>query len=314
MFQFTTTNVFNSNYDLTTGKPLWSEQDATDEKGASLNIKRVGNFNADYVTHIYKSVAIEPENAEATVDLSLLNAEDGDKFCLSMYIRLTEGSNYSLYANDSYYKGKPFVIEFVWKGDDPVKNAHNIVKTIDKFLLNIHGEKIVDVKHKGGSLVIRGINEFQRFAKLDISKLDEKAYHGMGKYDVVLSSENEDEIEFKQGVEGFGTYTWILNNLRLPTPMRTRWEAINKEENPIPGALYNQYTIHYCVNRGTLGNNAVGDQVTSHTTHVFYVNQDISDDFETALSKIGKIEEVKLKGKTNSDEDKDDLENLEEEK
>ena len=41
---------------------------------------------------------------------------------------------------------------------------------------------------------------------------------------------------------------------------------------PIPGAHYNQYTIHYCVDRGPLGLNAVGDNVKSVTTVVFYVN------------------------------------------
>ena len=39
MFQFTTTNVINSNKDLTTGKPLWSAQEAALDKPAFLNIK-----------------------------------------------------------------------------------------------------------------------------------------------------------------------------------------------------------------------------------------------------------------------------------
>ena len=133
MFQFTTTNVINSNKE-SSGKALWSLQEATDEKSASFNVKRVGNFNADYVTHIYKAQAVEPKNAVATVDLSLLNAEKGDKFRLNMYIRLTEGSNFSLYANDSYYKGKPFIFDFVWKGNDAATNAKNIEKLVRKFM------------------------------------------------------------------------------------------------------------------------------------------------------------------------------------
>lgn len=71
--------------------------------------------------------------------------------------------------------------------------------------------------------------------------------------------------------------------------MRTRAFGVNLDENPIIGAKYNQYTIHYCTNRGVLGTNAVGDTVKSVTTHVFYVNQNVATDFETALAKIGTV-------------------------
>ena len=74
MFQFTTTNVINSNVDLTTGKPLWSAQDKiatkTATKPASLNVKRVNNFKSDSVVAIYKAEASDPELAKVTLDLS----------------------------------------------------------------------------------------------------------------------------------------------------------------------------------------------------------------------------------------------------
>ena len=68
--------------------------------------------------------------------------------------------------------------------------------------------------------------------------------------------------------------------------MRTRVFGTNQDENPIIGAKYNQYTIHYCTDRGVLGTNAVGDTVKSVTTHVFYVNQNVASEFETALANI----------------------------
>lgn len=72
MFQFTTTNVINSNVDLTTGKELWSAQSADDTNGlvASLNIKRVNNFKQPNVVHIFKSEYTAPKNAKATLDFS----------------------------------------------------------------------------------------------------------------------------------------------------------------------------------------------------------------------------------------------------
>ena len=39
--------------------------------------------------------------------------------------------------------------------------------------------------------------------------------------------------------------------------------------------------------RGLMGGAAVGQQVISQTTHVFYVNQTIATEFETGLTAIG---------------------------
>lgn len=44
MFQFTTTTLINDNLDYTTKLPRWSVQQEEDDKVASFNIKRVGNF------------------------------------------------------------------------------------------------------------------------------------------------------------------------------------------------------------------------------------------------------------------------------
>ena len=67
----------------------------------------------------------------------------------------------------------------------------------------------------------------------------------------------------------------------------------------MPILVYNQYTIYYCVNRGILGDNAVGDMVKSRTTHVFYVKQDLASDFEAALAKVGTVINVNKTGTPN---------------
>jgi hypothetical protein len=295
MFQFTTTNVINSNKDLTSGKDLWTVVEANDEKGtpASLNVKRVMNFKQPNVVSITKTDPVDGIAPVVNIDFSKITASEGDRLRLFIYVRLTEGSNFSLYANDFYYKGKPFSIDFTWKGE-----AKDVVaaleKNIKKYLVAVHGEKIANVKADGTSLVITGVSEYQRFAKVAVEKLDADAHFGMGEYVEVLGNDDLTEVDkptvsanqiFK-GTEGFGTYSWILHNLRLPTDARTAPWAVNSDEAPIPGAKYTQFTIHYCVNRGTLGTNAVGDQVVSHTTHVFYVHESLVSEFEKALETI----------------------------
>ena len=143
----------------------------------------------------------------------------------------------------------------------------------------------------------------------------------MGEYKVVRSLEDlavknsNAEVTsaaegYFAGKEGFGTYSFLLHNLRIPTHDRTRYLALNQDETPIIGAKYNQYTIYYCVNRGILGTNAVGDVVKSRTTHVFYVNQTIAAEFEAALAKVGTVITVDGPGSANPDTVQSDLEAL----
>ena len=98
-------------------------------------------------------------------------------------------------------------------------------------------------------------------------------------------------------VNGFGTYDQILKDLRLPTMEARRWEAVNKEELPIPGTLYNQYTIDYCVDRGILGTDAVGNVVKSLTHHVFFVPQALASTFEGKLTTAGITDLLDKNGK-----------------
>ena len=295
MFQFTTTNVINSNVDLSTGKPLWSTKAAEGTSPASMHIKRVNNFTADSVTAIYKAVGTDPELAKVTLDLSQINGTKGDTFRLSIYVGLTQASQDSRYSNDMILKGKPFSVDFVFTTAEDT--AETLAKTIKKYDVLVYGDKLLNVSHSGTFITIEATNEYQRFKTVNIEKFDESKHFGMGEYTVVRSL---DDIEKKNsnatvteteegkfaGKEGFGTYSYLLHNLRLPTSARTQAFGINQDETPIVGAKYNQYTIHYCTNRGPLGLNAVGDTVKSVTTHVFYVKSDLATAFEEALAVI----------------------------
>lgn len=314
MFQFTTTNVINSELDLSTGKELWTSEAAnlTTGKPASLHVKRVNNFLAPNVKAIYKAEANDPEMAKVTISLSgikakdpvtkaLRAAQDGDQFRLAIYVGLTQASQDSRYSNDMILKGKPFTVDFVWD-TDAATTVENLVKTIEKYQLLVYTERLLNVDYNGDNLTIEATTEYQRFKKVNIESFDSEAHLGMGEYIVVKSLKNLTEVDSNDaltgtvegyfvGKEGFGTYSWILHNLRLPTSARTRAFGINQEETPVPGALYNQYTIHYCANRGILGLNAVGEVTKSLTTHVFFVNATAKDgalvtSFEAALNAL----------------------------
>ena len=192
MFQFTTTNVINSNKDYTTGKPLWSAQDAALDKPASFNVKRVNKFLGPNVVSIYKAEANDPEMAKVTIDLSQINGKDGESYRLSVYIGLTQASQDSRYANDLILKGKPFTVDFVWK-TSAADVAKNLVKIINKYAVMVYGEKLLNVSYSGAYLTIEAVNEYQRFRKVNIEKFDKEAYFGRGEYNAVRTLEDLSE-------------------------------------------------------------------------------------------------------------------------
>lgn len=301
MFQFTTTNVLNSPWFGNYTADSYNEEDKHSlivVNDNILQVKGVGDFVADNITHVYKAEGYEAQKASLEIEFEGINEEPlfkddelskNDIFRLNVYIGLSQGSNDAMYANDTYFKGKSFMIEFRYEGDWE-KTLKKLDKTIKRYQLNYDDEKMVDVEIEGTTLTLTAVNEYQRFKRFAVEKLDNRAYNGIGDWVEVDDAENY--ITVTEGLEGFGTYNWILHNLRIPTAARNDIFSTNAEEAPIMGAIYDQYTIHYCKHRGSLGLNAVGDQTVSHTTHVFYAlkQKDCATDVSTILeSAIGKV-------------------------
>ena len=285
MFNFTTTTVINSDKDYTSGKARWIGTAADDSHNivGSLNVLRVMNFKAPNVTAIYKAVANDPEMAKVTFDFDTgITATKGDQFRLSVYVGLRQASQDSRYSNDLILKGKPFTVDFIWKST-AAETVKSLVNTINKYMVFVYGSKLLNISYSGAFLTLEATSEYQIFRKLDVEKLDAKDYFNMGSYktvkalDSITKKNSNKEVTaiaegYFVGKEGFGTYSYVLHNLRIPTSANTRAFRVYEDEAPIVGARYNQYTIYYCADRGQLGLNAVGDTTKSVTTHVFYVN------------------------------------------
>lgn len=89
------------------------------------------------------------------------------------------------------------------------------------------------------------------------------------------------------GVNGFGTYSQLLKDLRLPTAAHTGWNSVQKDEMPIVGATYTQYIIkYYAPSMANPSFTAVGNRSMSETTHVFWVKSDLVTAWETAIASI----------------------------
>lgn len=269
MFQFTTTNVMNSNFDVANqdmNRWAW-----TTDPEDMLMVKGVGSFKPANVKSIHVADPTDAKMAEMKIDLNEVSGiEKGTTLRLSIYVRLTQADQSSYYANDYQYKGRPFTVEFPWLGT-PEKTAMNLKKLIKKYGLMVFEKELIKTTVTGGEIILKAVNEFQRFHSYKLE------YFVESKEPFGETWKELDEVItiVEEGKEAFGDYGWILRNLRLPTGENTRAFSPMAHEMPIPGAKYKQVTIEYCVNRGPLGLNAVGDTVKSVTTHVFYVNESI---------------------------------------
>ena len=83
------------------------------------------------------------------------------------------------------------------------------------------------------------------------------------------------------GAEGFGDYAWMLKTISIPTLEKQRFFALGKDELPVLGGNYSQYTLQYSIEKDEMG---IVAGAKSITTHVFYVKSDVVSAFETALS------------------------------
>jgi hypothetical protein len=287
MFQFTTTTILNTTKD-SSGKPKWSSVDeATAAK--SFNVKRVNDFKAESIAAVFKREASNPKLAKSvlTLDGADTTSYGAGEYQLSIHLNY-QGSQNSFYATPiSYTKGKPLFYAFSLDGTETAEEVGDKIVKIAKWIDTRFDQKWLNISNNSLYLTIDAIDEYQRFVDIKIERFETDPYGNAiwktvleGKYDGIPNP----KATIDQGREGFGTYTHLLKDLRLPTAANTNWLAINQEERPIPGELYNQYTLQYVKNRGIMGQSAVGSLAVSATNHVFYVRTTISTAFEAALA------------------------------
>ena len=253
-------------------------------------------FEKRWVENIRKAEYQTVELCEANLDLTKVKdaiaANEATKNAsvarLYIYVGL-EGSEESIYANDWYRKGMPLSVSFNVTSDAS-EMAAAIADTVKTFNVFTKVKKVLDVTAEAGVLNIKGTHEHQRIEKIQVL-----VEVGAGEEKAVVDYElrprtarKEDAVTLvKAGRNGFGTYSQLLKDLRLPTAVHNHWLSVQKDEMPIVGANYNQYIItYYAPSTANPSFTAVGNRSMSETTHVFWVKSDLAEEFEAILAKI----------------------------
>lgn len=265
----------------------------------ALKIKRDFVFVKGCVKAIRKRAGYNSVPCKATINfsdttlLAALRAGGAKTYCrLDIYLGV-EGAEPYIYSTPWVQKGMPFWIEFtVKKADEAATIAKNVADMLKKNHVFLCDKDLINVSVNGAKLVLEGATEYQRFRKIEISTFD--AYDDYAEKVAELDPKDKDATDItldERGKNSFGTYSQIIKDLRLPTAANYQWTHIRQVETPIVGAIYNQYIVEYEAPASNDGLHAVGQRMTSHTTHVFWVKNDsaLISAWETALGTIGTV-------------------------
>ena len=250
---------------------------------------RIGHklFEKRWVETIRKAEGHNYELCEAELDLSKVQLGTAKVARLYIYVGL-DGSEESIYANDWYRKGMPLSVSFaVGTATEMAKAIEDTVKTFNVFT---KVKKVLDVTADGGVLTIKGTHEHQRLQKIAILVEDTDSVLHEEKVitEYIANRKESDAITIvNAGVNGFGTYSQLSKDLRLPTAAHNSWLSVQKDEMPIVGALYTQYIItYYAPSTSNPSFTAVGNRSMSESTHVYWVKNDLVTAWETKLAAI----------------------------
>lgn len=268
----------------------------------ALKIKRDFVFVKDCVKAIRKRAGYNAVMCKATIDfadsalLAALKAGGAKTYCrLDIYLGV-EGAEPYIYSTPWVQKGMPFWIEFtVKKADEAATIAKNVADMLKKNHVFLCDKDLINVSVSGSKLILEGATEYQRFRKIEISTFD--AYDDyadkVAELDPTKTAATDIKLD-ERGKNSFGTYSQIIKDLRLPTAANYQWTHIRQMETPIVGAIYNQYIVEYEAPATNDGLHAVGQRMTSHTVHVFWVknDSDLISAWETALGTVGTVVDV----------------------
>ena len=263
MNNFTTETIINTD--------LFSVADGV------LKVKKVGNYKATDVVSVFKQPGADAVKEIATITIPAGVATK--TYRLQIVVKQV-GANVSEFANSLTRNNK--ILQFEVAGSAAATMASDLEAAIKAYNRDSKNAKCT-VSVNTATLTLTGVDEYIRFASVEFHELVESVT-GYDSFEVKATG-----TVSTPGSEGFGTPRWIMQHLRMPTLANTGWTALHQDERPIPGGLYTQYSLKQAVKRGELqGMGAVGQEMTSVTTHVFYVlTGAVSTAFETACTTAG---------------------------
>ena len=295
---------------ITSAKDLEDKVKVSGEAGKKvITFKRNGEYKLNSVQNVVLTKGTHGKKETLTLHCDgLIKSEDVSDgkggtvkvyetglYQLALYVKMPNRF-YGEFANANWYAfGKPIMIGFEVT-EEMAESGAVLAKKLER-LFNLavpESNRFVSVKVDNTDLVVTVREEYMRFGDIILEKYDPTVCDScLGEYverELVKDEVKEGEADVKHnykitpGVEPFGTAEWITENLRFPSYPRVRYKAINGDETPMQGVVYDQISFVYANERkGFGGSDSVGQAITASTIHSFYVPQAYSEQVKTML-------------------------------
>lgn len=269
MFQFTTTNIINSNLDSNGVTPKFAAS------GTTLNVARVGSFKKADIVYLTKRPYYAAIKEVAKVTVPVITA--GLVARLEIDVRLSQQTD-SEYANTYLYFKKPVFVEVIASGvaaTDATALANQLNKLRDRF-----GFSYVTATTNGADVILTATNVNQRFFNVIVTKEGNSN-------NSIIQPEYIDVtagtfVVTTAGRLGFGDDDWMARRIIRPTADNVRYFGISKDETPVLGGKYTQYTLQLKIQKDP--SEGIVAEGYSVTNHVFYVLDSLVAAFDAELA------------------------------
>lgn len=226
---------------------------------------------------VYKTMSVEGKKATVTIKLS--DIEGGKK---QVRIELGLDRDYrGSFGSALYYFRKPILMDF--RAAATIEDLKAAAKAVAA-----SNDSVLRVKEESDSqVVLEAADDYITIRKAVVVTFECAAEYCGDEMEVAVA---EAELDSTPNVVGFGTYEYLIHNLRLPTYANIRFASPAAVEMPVLGGEYIQYSFEYAVPRRIGGLSVVGQMNYSSTGHTFFVLKSQQDAFEAVLAGLSLVE------------------------
>ena len=159
-------------------------------------------------------------------------------------------------------------------------------------------DRLIDVVIAGDTMEIKALDCYTRVLSVVYNGVDDtnKVWSRKVYWQVKAGapvSEDWAATEFTPGTEGMGTVARLQKNNRVLTAANITPYGFDRDERPVPGGKYHQFTIQYVSERRHQTAGVFGAIDHSLVTLVFFVLDADAAAFKSHLEKLGAVADVK---------------------
>ena len=247
-------------------------------------------YKNEYVGPVYKTEAVDGAKAKLVIDLDAVKGSADAKNVenvMQFVIELGLDNDYrGDFGSVLFYFRKPIVVTMDVKSD-----TATVAKAFEK--AGVVDYKLYNVSVEGNKITLEMADNYTTVRKAEVMDLVcDGACGEVGQVSkLAYTFDLKDSSVYTKNNVGFGTYDYMIHNLRLPTYANIRFASPAESEMPVKWGKYTQYSFEYTVPRRLGGLSVAGQKTESTTIHTFFVLSTEAANFEKFLP-AGKLKSV----------------------